>query len=140
MRPEVMGPVVRVPMFPVVEKRLVDEAVVENKLVVVADVVVDLTALKVVRVEEALETKPLFRTMVVLVAFSPVPRVVQGKAKDEPPPQPVQEPTVRLPMTDVLALRIVVVATLAMVTTLFPLIVSADTVDVANVVGLDVAR
>ena len=38
MRPEVTGPATRVPILPLVEKRLVDEAVVEKKLVVVAEV------------------------------------------------------------------------------------------------------
>ena len=42
MRPEVMGPAVSVPMFPKVEKRFVEEAVVEKKLVVVAEVPVAL--------------------------------------------------------------------------------------------------
>ena len=36
-----MGPAVNVPMLPEVEKRLVDDAVVEKRLVVVADVVVE---------------------------------------------------------------------------------------------------
>ena len=34
-----------------------------------------------VRVDEAFERKPLLKAMVVPVAFSPVPRVVNGKAK-----------------------------------------------------------
>jgi hypothetical protein len=36
---------------------------------------------KVVRVDEALETKPLPKTRVVEVEFSPEPRVVHGKVK-----------------------------------------------------------
>ena len=47
MRPPVIlaEPAVRVPMFPEVEKRLVEEAVVLKKLVVVAEVVVLLVML-----------------------------------------------------------------------------------------------
>ena len=46
--------------------------------VVVALVVVELVAVKVVRVEDAVETNPLLNSMVVLVAFSPVPSLVKG--------------------------------------------------------------
>jgi len=52
IRPEVIGPAVRVPMLPEVEKRLVDEAVVEKRLVVVAEVPVALMKVKFWRVEE----------------------------------------------------------------------------------------
>ncbi len=47
-------------------------------------VVVLFEAVKLVRVEEAFERKPLLKAIVVPVAFSPVPRVVHGKANDEP--------------------------------------------------------
>ena len=68
IRPEVIGPAVRVPMLPEVEKRLVDEAVVEKRLVVVAEVVVELSAMKPpVKVEEAVERKPLRKPRVVEV-------------------------------------------------------------------------
>ena len=52
MRPEVIRPAVRLPIFPEVEKRLVEEAVVAKKLVVVAEVVVELIAVKFWRVVE----------------------------------------------------------------------------------------
>ena len=55
-------------------------------MVVVAFVVVEFVAVNVVSVEEAVETKPLLNSSVVLVAFSPVPRVLNGKAKDPPAP------------------------------------------------------
>lgn len=45
---------------------------------VVALVVVELVAVKVVRVEEAVETKPLLNSKVVEVAFSPVESLVKG--------------------------------------------------------------
>ena len=54
-------------------------------MVPVALVVVPFRAVKLVRVDEAFERKPLLKAMVVPVAFSPVPRVVNGKAKVEPP-------------------------------------------------------
>ena len=44
----------------------------------VADVVVPCAAVNVVRVEEAVETKPLLNSRVVEVAFSPVPKVLNG--------------------------------------------------------------
>ena len=67
--------------------------------------------MKLVRVEEAVERKPFNKARVVEVEFSPVPRVVNGKLKDEPAlPQPVQLVTVRLPIVAVLALRSEVVA------------------------------
>ena len=50
-------------------------------MVPVALVVVPFRAVKLVRVDEAFERKPLLKAMVVPVAFSPVPRVVNGKAK-----------------------------------------------------------
>ena len=64
------------------------------------------------RVEEAVAIRLLepVNTMVVEVEFSPVPRVVNGKAKVEPPPQPVQLVTVRFPIEAMLALRSVVEA------------------------------
>jgi hypothetical protein len=48
---------------------------------VVAWVVVDLVMMASVKVDEAVETKPWRKARVVLVAFSPEPRVVHGKAK-----------------------------------------------------------
>ena len=45
---------------------------------VVAEVPVAVVKLKDVRVEEAPETKPLEKTRVVVVACSPVPKVVNG--------------------------------------------------------------
>ncbi len=45
-----IGPAVRVPMLPEVEKRLVDEAVVENRLVVVALVAIRVVANRFVEV------------------------------------------------------------------------------------------
>ena len=48
------APEVRVPMVPMFAKRLVVEALVEKKLVVVAEVVVELTAVKFWRVVEEL--------------------------------------------------------------------------------------
>ena len=48
------------------------------KSVVVADVVVELVAVNVVRVDDALETKPAPKFMVVEVDCSPVPSVRKG--------------------------------------------------------------
>ena len=53
-----------------------------EKLVVVALVPVALVKVKVVRVDEAPDTRPLEKTRVVVVAFSPVPSLVQGKANE----------------------------------------------------------
>ena len=53
------------------------------RFVVVAWEVVALVAVKVVRVEEAEEMRPLLNSRVVEVAFSPVPRVLNGKEKVE---------------------------------------------------------
>ena len=49
------------PVFKLVEKRFVEEAVVEKRLVVVAEVVVELPVIIKLEfmVEEALDTKPL---------------------------------------------------------------------------------
>ena len=47
-----------------VAKRFVDEAVVEKRLVVVALVVVDVSAVKLVRVEDALDINPLLKYQV----------------------------------------------------------------------------
>ena len=49
------------------ENRLVDEAVVENKLVVVAFVVVELPTSKVEKVDEAVEKSPFRKATVVEV-------------------------------------------------------------------------
>ena len=51
------------------------------KPVVVAFVVVEFEAVKLLKGDEAFERKPLLKAMVVEVEFSPVPRVVNGKAK-----------------------------------------------------------
>jgi len=72
--------------------------------------VVEPSASKVLKVVEAVETKPLRKAKVVEVAFSPVPSVVQGKAKLPPPPQPVQDPTIRLPRMAEFARKFVVEA------------------------------
>jgi hypothetical protein len=50
-------------------------------VVEVADVVVALVARRSVMVEEASEMNPELKRSVVDVEFSPVPRVVHGKAK-----------------------------------------------------------
>lgn len=52
MRPEVIGPAVNVPMFPKVANKLVEEALVEKKDVVVADVPVALRKVKFWRVDD----------------------------------------------------------------------------------------
>ena len=83
---------------------------VEEKLVVVALVPVAVVKRKFVRVDEAVERKPFWNERVVEVAFSPEPRVVDGKAKPPPPPQPVQLVTVRAPMLAMLARSCVVEA------------------------------
>jgi hypothetical protein len=63
-----------------------------------------------VKVEEAVERKPLRSASVVEVACSPVPSLVNGHAKVMPLPeaQPVQLVTLRLPIVAVLARRSVV--------------------------------
>ena len=61
----------------------------------------------VVKVEEAVERKPFKKARVVEVAFSPEPRVVNGKVNELPLPHPVQLVTVRLPMFATFALRLV---------------------------------
>ncbi len=62
-------------------ERVVPVRLLAKKLVVVAEVPVAREKVKFVRVDEALERKPLLKAMVVEVEFSPVPRVVNGKAK-----------------------------------------------------------
>ena len=54
------------------------QKVVAARLVEVALVVVALVAMKVERVEDAVETKPLLNSRMVVVAFSPVPSLVKG--------------------------------------------------------------
>ena len=54
------------------------------RFVVVAWVVVDLVMMASVRVDDAVEMKPCKKARVVEVAFSPVPRVVNGKVKLPP--------------------------------------------------------
>jgi hypothetical protein len=55
------------------------------RFVVVAEVPVAFWKVKVVRVEEAFETKPPAKPMVVEVACSPVPSLVKGQGKEEAP-------------------------------------------------------
>ena len=57
-RPEVIAPKVALPAFKAVAKRLVEEAVVEKKFVVVALVEVEFKAVKFCKVEEAVVRKP----------------------------------------------------------------------------------
>ena len=78
--PKVPRPVeVRLPPLAELKKRLVEEAVVEKKLVVVAEVVVLWLAMKPpVKVEEAVERKPLRKPSVVEVE---TPQVVGVQAK-----------------------------------------------------------
>ena len=68
MRPEVIVPRVALPVFNVVEKRLVEEATEEKMLVVVAEVVVLRLAINPpVKVDEAVEINPLSKPIVVEV-------------------------------------------------------------------------
>lgn len=67
------------PIKPVLARTIVVDAIPETKREVeVALVVVALVAMKVERVEDAVETKPLLNSRVVVVAFSPVPSLVKG--------------------------------------------------------------
>ena len=107
---------------PVAQKFVVERSPELKSVVVVALVVVEFVAVNdwsVVepftrkvemfeRVEDAVEINPFKNARVVEVAFSPVPRVVNGKAKELP--QPVQLVTVKLPIDATLALRSVVEA------------------------------
>ena len=94
-------------------------------------------AVKFESVDEAVERKPFWKDMVVDVACSPEERVVNGYAKV--PLQPVQEPTVRLPILAELALRTEVLATLVFTTPLV-LISIAKAEEVAKEVAEEVAR
>jgi len=58
------------------------------------------------RVDDAGARKPLRKARVVEVAFSPVPRVVNGKLKELP--QPVHDETTKLPIVAKFALKFVV--------------------------------
>ena len=69
-------------------------AAVTAKLVVVAEVPVAVEKVKSVRVEEAVEMKPLRKARVVEVAFSPVPKVVNGN-EAVPNPETESVPFVR---------------------------------------------
>jgi hypothetical protein len=59
-------------------RRFVLEAVVEKKSVVVAEVPVALSKVKLVNVEDAVEIRPLVKTIVVEVETSPVESAVKG--------------------------------------------------------------
>ncbi len=81
---------VRVPMVAEFEKRLVVEAVVAKRVVVVALVVVDLSATKPpVKVEEAVEMKPLKKPRVVEVE---TPQDCTVQAKEPAPPSSTSQP------------------------------------------------
>lgn len=90
-------------------ERVVPVRLSAKKLVVVAEVPVAREKVRFARVDEELERKPLLKTMVVPVAFSPVPRVVNGKAKLDPPPvghvvlqvSPVRQSVVTAKVVDV---------------------------------------
>ena len=92
------------------------------------------------RVDEALVRRPAVRLRVVEVDCSPVPKVRNGYANELPPPQPVQLVTVRLPMLAMFAFSWVVVATFAIETTPFVLMLKAETEEVAKEVCEEVAR
>lgn len=78
------------------------------RLVVVALVVVELAAVKLVRVDEAVERKPFRNASVVEVACSPEPSLVKGKPKLEPAAgQEVRQSPVK---HNVLAAKVVEVA------------------------------
>ena len=80
---ERFAPIVKAPTEPLGKMYgILEERFVMARLVVVALVVVELDARKFVRVEEARDRKPFWKEMVVEVAFSPVPRVVHGKANE----------------------------------------------------------
>jgi len=70
------------PPEPLEARRVLAVSEETARLVVVAWVVVAFVAVKVVRVEEALEIKPLPNWSVVDVEFSPVPKVLNGKANN----------------------------------------------------------
>ena len=109
--------------------------VVTARVVDVALVVVEFTALKFVKVDDAVDTKPFWNTSVVDVACSPVPSVVKGYAND---PAPLVGHVV-LHISPVR--QIVVEVKLGMVTLpVKPFTAIALLVDVARLVGLDVAR
>lgn len=83
------------------------------KLVVVAAEPVALEKLKLVRVDEAVETKPPEKSSVVEVACSLVPSLVNGKEKELPQPAQVVKtrfPIVAEPRVALLARRSVVEA------------------------------
>ena len=80
---------------------------VVERPVVVAAVPVALVKLKVVSVEEALETKPAPKFMVVEVDCSPVPRVLNGYAKVEAAGKAERQ---SVPIQRVLVARVVEVA------------------------------
>jgi hypothetical protein len=81
------------------------------RLVVVAWEVVAFVAVNVVIVDEAVDTKPLLNSRVVDVAFSPVPRVLNGKAKVPAVGQVVRQSPARqiVPEAKVVEVALVVV-------------------------------
>ena len=84
-------------------------------MVVVALVVVELEAKKLVRVEEAVEIKPLRNSRVVEVACSFVESLVKGKANVRAAGQPVRQSPVRqiVPEENVVEVAFVVVELVA---------------------------
>ena len=88
-----------------------------------------------VKVDEAFERKPLLKARVVEVEFSPVPRVVNGKANDDPPAVGQVVRQISPVKQTVVEVRV------GMVTLpVKPSIARAETVEVANDVGEEVAR
>jgi hypothetical protein len=105
------------------------------RLVVVAWVPVAREKVKFVRVDEAFERKPLLKARVVEVEFSPVPRVVNGKANDDPPAVGQVVRQISPVKQTVVEVRV------GMVTLpVKPFIAIALFVEVAKLDGLDVAR
>jgi hypothetical protein len=82
IKPEVMVPAVREPIVPLFEKRFVVDALVEKKLVVVAEVPVALTKVKFWRVVEEVRSKLVevaVPAMVSPVPVVPAPIVVEAE-------------------------------------------------------------
>ena len=101
------------PNKPVLALKLVVEARPDTyKSVLVAAVPVAFWNVKLVRVVEAVEIKPLRKARVVEVACSLEESLVNGQAIPPALPQPVQEVTVRFPIFPILALKLVVEARL----------------------------
>ncbi len=88
--------IVRVERLPVVEKRLVDEAVVAKKLVVVAEVVVELRAVKFWRVVEAVVCKAPVES----ILNNSVPAALL-KVRNLPSKEVVEEAEIKFPVVPV---------------------------------------